>query len=505
MPLTRTDAQGNVYVPTAAGTWRPVTPEEQAALDTSPGQAFMAGPVRSIMDTVELMAQGQAAYARRGDVAQELAQRSASRAEQFAPLEWAQGGPMLGGEMLLDPLNLVGAGGAGAVTRQGVGAARRTMAERVLQRARPAAERAAGRAQASAGLGGDSVGAAAADVPMQGRAADVIDRTFADLMSGPELTADQARLLPQGEALGFEELPGMRGRADSPGRMFLGAMLSRPDVRYAVQDTLENNAALIERLAMDALQAPGVPFGRGGLAEARAALGRRFDAVRDALPETVTLPAGWVERARNLRGGLSTELAAVIDPVMGAGDEAAEYTISRSDLMSLRSDLNLVASDLATTPGRRLAGNRIGDLSRDLDRLIADNLGPEMAQEWQRTREAWLVSELLGAKGVIQPDGSISWRTVRGVLDRELPDAYRDVLTEGTKRGRLSPELQRFMTAVDYANAFGDLVPNSGTATRMAAQMNTRQMLQGQALRWYFRRQRDRLNAARYEQERPAP
>lgn len=353
------------------------------------------------------------------------------------------------------------------------------------------AERVAARADAAAGqrarmLGGDSVGAAAADVS-QGPIRDRVAGFFNDMMNAQDMTPDQARMLPVGRRLGFEELPGMRGRGDSPGKMMLGAAMSNPSVRFAVQDTLDNNAAILEKYAMRALQAPAEPFGKGGIEFARRGIASGFERVRSKLPETVELPEQWVADFTRVKGGLASELGEVL--------EEGTNRISRDDLMALRSDLNLVASDLAAPgSGRRLAGNRVGALSRDLDDIIKGYLGPEEAPGWQRTREAWLFSELLKKPGVVQPDGSLSLASAAGVMRREMPDAWADVL-DGAGRSRLSPEASDFMDALDYANTFRDLVPNSGTATRQAiGKLGARDLVQGQMLRYYLRRARDELN-----------
>jgi hypothetical protein len=314
------------------------------------------------------------------------------------------------------------------------------------------------------------------------------ERFIDDLTQGAEMTADQQRLLPIGQRLGFEELPGMRGRADSPGRLWMSSYMSLPYVRYAVQDTLDANAGIIERLFQRAIGAPaGSRYGTQSFAAARAATGAEFNAVRDSLPEVLELPGGIIESLQKVRG-IAPELETVIE-------EGGRIT--RDDLFALRSDLNLLASDLSTAPGKRLIGNRVAGVSTMLDDWINNQLGRDMAQRWQRARVRYLVQELAQKPGVMQPDGSLSWKSARNVLNREMPDAYRQVMENA--RGRLGEEVSDFMDAVDYAGAFGDLVGNSGTATRQAlGKMSAVDLLRGQALRFYLRRERDKLNAARY-------
>jgi hypothetical protein len=391
------------------------------------------------------------------------------------------------GEYLPDVVGMVapfmGPGGRVAKAAGAVAGTGPRMAERVALRI----EQQSARRQAAAGGLDDSVGAASAAGAAPQGIKDTVGRFVNDMLNAPDMTPDQTRMLPVGQRLGFEELPGMRGRGDSPGKMMLGASLSRPDVRFALQDTLEHNASLLEGYGMRALQAPAEPFGKGGIEFARRGIAAGFQRTRRALPEQVDLPEKWVADFAEVRGELASELKILL--------KDGTRTISRDDLMALRSDLNLVAGDLAAPgSGRRLAGNRLGKLSTELDNFIGGLLGPEEAASWQRTREAWLFSELLKKPGVVQPDGSLSLASAAGVMRRELPDAWADVL-EGSGRSRLSPEASDFVDALDYANTFRDLVPNSGTATRQAiGKMSLREQLQGQVLRVMLARERDRLN-----------
>ena len=407
---------------------------------------------------------------------------AADALEQFYPTASAAG--TAAGILAPFALGPLAPGGAGG-----------TMAERVAarlgQQAASGGERAAAgwAARAATPIGGArSVGAAESGMATDaGRLQESgLVAKFMDELTGgaSEMTADQAKLIAVGDRLGMEALPGMRGRADSPGRMWMAAYLSHPSVKFAINDTLEHNAARIEQLAMRALKSPDQPYGVEGVATALERLGTRFDRVRDSLPPQLTLPA---ELNTDLQG-----VAKVAPELQGLVDEAG--TISREDLFRLRSDLNLHASDLMAAPGQRLKGNRVGQVSARLDEFIREQLGPEMAAEWKDAREGWLFGQLMQKPGVMQPDGSISWRTMRGVLSREMPDAYRLTL-EGPRRN-LSPEAADFMDGIRWANAFGDLVPNSGTATRQAVgKMSIRDHAKAVILRRYIQRERDRLAA----------
>ena len=392
------------------------------------------------------------------------------------------------------------------------GGAAGTMAERVAarlgQQAASGGERAgvAGVAPAAgargAGVapvgGARSVGAAETGMATDaGRLQEsgLVARFMDELTGGAgEMTADQAKLIAVGDRLGMEALPGMRGRADSPGRMWMASYMSHPSVKFAINDTLEHNAARIEQLAMGALKSPDQPYGVEGVATALERLGTRFDRVRDSLPENLTLPA---DLATDIQG--VAKVAPELDGVL-----AESGVITREDLFRLRSDLNLHATDLMAAPGQRLKGNRVGQVSARLDEFIREQLGPDMAKEWKDAREGWLFGQLMQKPGVMQPDGSISWRTMRGVLSREMPDAYRLTL-EGPRRN-LSPEAADFMDGIRWANAFGDLVPNSGTATRQAiGKMSVTDHAKAVILRRYIQRERDRLAAEQAAQGGAAP
>lgn len=404
---------------------------------------------------------------------------TAAALEQFYPTASTAG--TVAGMLAPFALGPLAPGGAGG-----------TMAERVAarlgQQAASGGERAAmGGGAAAAPLGGArSVGAAESGMATDaGRIQEsgLVSKFLDELTGGAgEMTADQQALIKVGDRLGMEALPGMRGRADSPGRQWMAAYMSHPSVKFAINDTLEHNAARIEQLAMGALKSPDQPYGVEGVATALERLGARFDRVRDSLPENLTLPPDLAEGIRGV-----AKVAPELDGVL-----AETGAITREDLFRLRSDLNLHATDLMATPGQRLRGNRVGQVSAQLDDFIREQLGPDMAREWRDAREGWLFGQLMQKPGVMQPDGSISWRTMRGVLSREMPDAYR--LTLEGPRGNLSAEAADFMDGIRWANAFGDLVPNSGTATRQAiGKMSIRDHAKAVILRRYIQQERDRL------------
>ena len=473
------------------GQWRPADASEQTDSEASPLEAFGAGLASIPGQLAEL---GHSALAFAAPTASPLsAQRSGIQSYQPSlgqaaadSLSAFRPGAVMAGQLAPDIAGMaLGLPPALAMARLGAGRAGSAVSRRILP-GRPSArgQRISEQiSQRATEIGGDSAGAAAADAPGNGDINDLAARIMDEMTAGGEMTADQVRLLDVGRRLGFEELPGMRGRGDSAGRQWMASYMSNPSVRFAIQDTLDANASLIERRALSAI---GLQQGRWGTAtfrEARQQIGDEFDAVRDSLPEQVALPEeirAGLARAK----GIAPELEDVVDET---------GLISRDNLFALRSDLNLLASDLASSPGSLLKANRVGDVSESLDDFIRSQLPDGMAERWQAAREKYLVSKLLEKPGVMQPDGSLSWRSARTVLNREMPSAFRQTL-EGA-RGNLSPATRDFMDAVDYASAFGDLVPNSGTATRQAiGKMGPISWMQGQGLRYYLRRERDRLN-----------
>ncbi len=476
------------------GQWRPASPLEETSAGASPMEAFGAG-LSSIPGQFQQMAHSALSFAapaaspvsayERGVQSYQPTQGqvAADRLSAFQPgmVMLGQNAPDLAGMAFGIPPAL-------ALARQGgraaAGAIGRTVSRSVVPgggsgRAQRVSQQISQRATE---LGGDSAGAAAADAPT-GRLNDVAARIMDEMTAGGEMTADQVRLLDVGKRLGFEELPGMRGRGDSAGRQWMAAYMSNPSVRFAIQETLDANATLIETKALKAIGLEQGRWGTESFRKARQAVGQEFDAVRDSLPQSVTLPENIREGLAKAKG-IAPELEEVVD-------EAG--SISRDNLFALRSDLNLLATDLASSPGNLLKANRVGDVSESLDDFIRSQLPEGMAGRWQSAREKYLISKLLEKPGVMQPDGSLSWRSARTVLNREMPSAFRQTL-EGA-RGNLSPATREFMDAVDYASAFGDLVPNSGTATRQSiGKMGPISWAQGQAMRYYLRRERDRLN-----------
>jgi len=473
------EVNGQLYV-REGGQWRAATALEETQEDTSLLDAFGLGVAAMPAQTARMAHFVNPQRWMRGEPMPPMTgpEEAAEGVGSFHSGAVTAGG--LAPDLALLPLGFYRAGAA-AATRTAGRAATRT-AGRAATRVQARITAAGRQAEARSAMGGDSVGAAAADTP-QGRLNDIAARIVDEMTAGGEMTADQVRLLPIGRRLGFEELPGMRGRGDSAARLWMASYMSNPSVRFALQDTLDANLRIVETAALRAIGSPGTRWGTEAFAAARQRVGREFDAVRDSMPETVTLPQPIREGLERVRA-IESELGALVD---------ASGQISRDNLFALRSDLNLLASDLASVPGSRLKANRVGDLSTSLDDFIRSNLPEGMAERWQLAREQYLIQKLVEKPGVMLPDGSISWRSARTKLNSEMPDAFRQTLENA--RGNLSQATRDFMDAVDYANAFGDLVPNSGTATRGAiGKLGPIAWVQGQAMRHWLRRERDRLN-----------
>lgn len=466
--LTRTDAQGRKWKPTMAGTWEPLTDQEMAAEETGGVQAFLAQGPRAMADLNDLMSQLNP-LARMGSpegygppLAQSRADM-ATRADMFAPLDRAQGGPSAAGQMLLDPIDLA----TGGVVGLGVGTAGRMVRGRMRDRV-AAGIRAAGQATA-ASAANRAAGAAGPDGLLHAGAAEAtagpqsVWRSFADeyqrvateFTTPMELNDLQRAAVPVMGRIGFQPLPGqLRGS-----RLMLEGIKSDPLLRAAVEPELTANREGLELAIKRGLGLPdSTPFTDDALLTgAEDALGAEFDAVRGGIRRPVALS----EAARE-----------IADPLLSSYQRRAMDTsqaLPAQEIMEVRSRLSRQASELFKK-GEYTAGTDVVDVVNEIDAAIEPQLGPEMLARWRTAQSRWKFKIFLEAGQTLGQKGEINTRSAATAARKIFGKDFRGFSDPVTgQRGNLTPETSAALDWIKVSQAFADNIGDSGTSGRTRA------------------------------------
>lgn len=458
--LTRTDAQGRKWKPTPQGTWEPLTEQELAAEETSAAQAFLAqGPrtalnLNDFISQVNPLARMGSPEGYQGPIDQAGANLQ-SREEQFAPLDRAQAGPSMAGQILLDPVDLVSGGVVGLGVRGAGRAIRGRMAERVLARGQAGAVR-AGAAVAGDGL--TSAGAAEATVGPRSvwrSFSDEYDRVTQEFTTPMELNDLQEAAVPHMARIGFQPLPGqLRGS-----KLMLEGIKSDPLLRAAVEPELIANREGLERAIKAGLGLPDTtPFTDDALLTgAEDLLGPEFDAVRDAIRQPVRLSEAGRE---------------IADPMLSSYQRRAMDTggeLTGQEVMEVRSRLSKQASELFKK-GEYTAGTDVVDVINELDAAIEPQLGPELLERWRTAQGRWRFKVFLEAGQTLGQKGEINLRSAGTAAKKIFGKDFRGFSDPVTgRRGNLSPETSLALDWVKVGQAFSDNLGDSGTAGRTRA------------------------------------
>ena len=455
---TRTDREGRKYKPTPRGTWEPLTEQEMAAEETGGVQAFLAQGPRAALDLNDLMAQVNP-LARMGSPEgyqpplDRAAGNMAERGRQFEPLDRAQAGPSMAGQILLDPIDLA----AGGLVKGGVGMAGRAVRGRMADRVQAQAQRGAAARAAQVGADGGlrSVGAAETTSGPRRIWNDLVDeynRVTTEFTTPMELNDTQLAAIPVMARIGFQALPGqLRGS-----RLMLEGIKSDPLLRQAVEPELMANRQGLERAIKRGLGLPETTAFTDDalLSGAEDLLGPEFDAVREAVTQPVTLSAAGRE---------------IADPMLSSYQRRAmdtEGALSGSELMEIRSRLSRQASELFKK-GEYNAGTDVVDVINEIDRAIEPQLGPELLERWRTAQGRWRFKVFLEAGQTLGSKGEINIRSAGTAAKKIFGKDFRGFSDPATgRRGNLTAETSEALDWVKVGQAFADNIGDSGTAGR---------------------------------------
>lgn len=377
-------------------------------------------------------------------------------------------------------LGTIGAGvvGLGAMgTKAAIGGLRggTRMAQRVQQAARPSPMMQTMAEQTTDEIGGvvsnfgmDSAGAAA-----QGGMWEFLKSRPAlrGTLEGLEdfigtsrpLTADQSRLLASGNAerLGFQWLPGQR----AGNNVISDIMRSQPFMADALDPVVQANARQLNKLTAQAVDLTEDQMGRGALAGSRGAVGQRFEDVAARMPE-VTLPESVVANVEKALTSAERQAYGISRAVEGT--ERA-LSVQGRDLMQLRQKVAEEASNRASKEGQDVVQREFAQTVDAIDDAIESALranGDDTTMAlWQEARTRWRVVRALDRPGVVQPDGSISMKSLSLALEKEFDREFRRQLSAPAD---FPQDVRDLLDYTRLARAFESNLGNSGTATRSA-------------------------------------
>jgi hypothetical protein len=211
--------------------------------------------------------------------------------------------------------------------------------------------------------------------------------------------------------------------------------------------------------------------------QAHARLADEFDKVAVDLGDGITPDAGLVAGVEEVVRGASRSF-------YGKGQVSADAKrllelVSKGangrDLMGWRSEMVTEMRDAARAEGkgayaadlRGLIGvldDFIGRYARDNPRLVDTATGEiaDVAGRWNAARDQFRMLATLESSGVVNPRGEI----VAGTLFRRLQQDYPAEFLRGDMYGSATPAVLDLMDAARISARFGDIVGNSGTATR---------------------------------------
>lgn len=283
------------------------------------------------------------------------------------------------------------------------------------------------------------------------------------------MTNDQRELISGGaaERVGFEFLPGQ----DKGNNLIAEIIKSQPFMADAYDPILTANARNLEARTLRAVGLPeGATFGRSSLRQADEELARRFEDVSGnvkpfALPDEL--------RAALDDPDILTKNARFLFKVNESGQP-----LSGNQVMELRSRMNDALGSARSDRSQGVKAQHIQEQLQELDDLIGKNIrggkqGDAWAQ-WKDTQQRWRVNIAMNGRGVVQPDGSISMKTLAANLEKTFERDFRKNLTQiedGVVKAEGMPrDVAELLDFTRVARAFESNLGDSGTASRLAIQ-----------------------------------
>lgn len=423
------------------GRWQAPTLKEQAALNRPTGQVIADAAATGTSDLVNLASMVVPNFrpvARILDRVTQGAQERTADAETVRPYATGFGQGLPGGVLEL-------AGGGAAL------AARR-------------AARMATNVDTVADLGGmvQSFGADSAGAASRGgfynaarkmpKFKGMLDSLAEFTGANRPMTADQIRYLNNGdvERVGIELLPGQKN-----GNNIITEIIMRDPLMADAFDgiTSRNSHRLLTKASRALGLQPG-DYGRDIRQLGRDSVGAMFKDVESQI--------GPMK--------LSDELAEIVGGTMTKQEtEALDLTkaVSGADVMDVRRYLADSLAGAMSDPALNVQRRQLTQAMDELDDLIGKSMTDPAAQQlWAEARSRWRVVRAFDRQGVVQPDGSISVKSLVNALDREFEREFRR--TSLTRGDRLPADVVEFLDYSRVARSFMSNLNDSGTGTTLS-------------------------------------
>jgi hypothetical protein len=276
------------------------------------------------------------------------------------------------------------------------------------------------------------------------------------------LTPTMQRVAERGRALGMRMTPGQATGSRTLQQME-AKLESQPMTSGPFNTVKANNARVLNRTAAEAIGETGTVVDDATLGRAADRIGGVYESVADGVARQIE-PRGFVQFLGNLQDetrGLVSGLSShpLVEDVIGF---ATKGTANGRQLQSLASKLGKAAyKNMSTQSGDRDLGLALYRVKDYVDDLLAQGLSPQRAETFDQARQQYRNLMLLTQRtGVVNPaSGDVNGRSLATLLQSK------------DKRGYTFGENQSPMyNAARFASAYGPIVGDSGTATRMPLQ-----------------------------------
>ncbi|MFV2089030.1 MAG: hypothetical protein ACC642_00075, partial [Pseudomonadales bacterium] len=285
-------------------------------------------------------------------------------------------------------------------------------------------------------------------------------------------TEEFARLVTQADRLGVKLSPGQL--ANDPVTRQLEASLGSFPLTGAIEQTRkQSNRRVVNNVFAKALGLDQT----GEITEGM--LGRVFNRLDDDFKE-VARDMGQIELDDDLLQGLidiqtqSTRLplagdrtARVVDSLVDISDTDVLGVVKydAAQFMGIRSELNREMRG-ASVRGEGGYAARLRDILSLMDDTVLRQAGADVGAKYANTRAAYRLVDALDAGNVIR-NGNIMTGRAATVLKKRYPAEFG----RGNQYGNvLDQALLDAFDVIRIGNRFGDIVGDSGTATRMSIQ-----------------------------------
>ncbi len=424
------------------GRWQAPTLKEQAALDRPTRQVIGDAAATGASDLANLASMVVPSLrpgARLLDQVTQGAQERTADAETVRPYATGFGQGLPGGA-----LELTGGGAA-------------ALAARRAARMAPNVDTVADLGGMVQSFGADSAGAAsrggfynaARKMP---KFKGMLDSLAEFTGANRPMTADQLRYVNNGDVkrVGIELMPGQQ----NGNNIITEIMMRDPLMADAFDGITSRNSHRLLTKASRALGLQPGDYGRDIRQLGRDSVGAMFKDVENQI--------GPVR--------LSDELAEIIGGTMTKQEtEALDLTqaISGADVMDVRRYLADSLAGAMSDPALNVQRRQLTQAMDELDDLIGKSMTDPAAQQlWAEARSRWRVVRAFDRQGVVQPDGSISVKTLVNALDKEFEREFRR--TSLTRGDRLPADVVEFLDYARVARSFMSNLNDSGTGTTLS-------------------------------------